>query len=250
MNWEVRHTTSDGSLSAAFSAGSNDIYSQALSIKENEMSFKKMSSDVFPSCGSMVLKGTVKNPHTGATFTGYYRFDLVLFVSVGCQFDFVYPSTPFKIGISYVPFCEYSTKALASQWNDNIPNFLQVRSHYKSDVYSIKVPSKANENQWYESNADFTPRPIVQDAMKELAPYKAMFDFEFMWFFGRGNEHFCTRSGFQDYPAPEMKAYSDGRKGYCHFVRQCDLANFAPVETNCGLDNYLIEAAYGSVSKY
>ena len=250
VNWEVRHTMSDGSLSAAFSAGSNDIYSQALSIKENEMSFKKMSSDVFPSCGSMVLKGTVKNPHTGATFTGYYRFDLVLFVSIGCQFDFVYPSTPFKIGISYVPFCEYSTKALASQWNDNMPDFLQVRSHYKSTAYSIKVPSKANENQWYESNADFTPRPIVQDAMKELAPYKAMFDFEFVWFFGSGNEHFCTRSGFQDYPAPEMKAYSDGRKGYYHFVRQCDLANFAPVETNCGLDNYLIEAAYGSVSKY
>lgn len=47
-----------------------------------------------------------------------------------------------------------------------------------------------------------------------------------------------------------MKAYSDGRKGYYHFVRQCDLANFATVETNCGLDNYLIEAAYGSVSKY
>ena len=250
VNWEVRHTMSDGSLPVAFSAGSNDIYSQALSIKENEMFFKKMSTDVFPSCGSMVLKGTVENPHTGATFTGYYRFDLVLFVSVGCQFDFVYPSTPFKIGISYVPFCEYSTKALASQWNDHIPYFLQVRSNYKSVIYNIKVPSKADENQWYESNADFTPRPFVQDAMKELAPYKEMFDFEFVWFFGRGNELMCTRSGYQDYPAPEMKAYSDGREGYYHFVRQCDLANFEAKKENCGLDNYLIEAAYGSVTLY
>ncbi len=47
-----------------------------------------------------------------------------------------------------------------------------------------------------------------------------------------------------------MEDYADGRKGYYHLVRQYDLNNIAAVAYKKGLDNYLIEAAYGSISIY
>ncbi len=247
--WSIRQTTSevDTSLEQAYAKGSVTDYSKSVSLKENRLNFTPMSENMFPACGSMVVKGTVTNPYSRRSYTGYYRFDLVLFVSIGCQFDFVYPSSPYKIGFSYVPFCEYSTKKLASIWNEHIPDFLLVRSSYNPTIYHIKVPDSATENQWYQSGDEFKPNAMLQNVMPVLAKHKDFFEFEFNQFFSSGVEMKCTRSGYQNYPDPDMKLYSDGRKGYYHFYRQYDIANIPAVEYNKGLDNYLIEAAYGNI---
>ena len=252
VSWSVVHSTSDltATPQAAFTAGSSDDYSAAATVSKNCLTFSAMSTSVFPSCGHLALKGTVTNPYTNRTFTGYYTLDLVLYVSVGCQFDYIYPSSPAKIGISYVPFCEYSTRSLASQWNGHIPNFVQVRSLYNTCVYDLAVPSSANDNAWYDTSADYAPKAMVQDAMPNLGSHADLFKFEFAQFFNSGTELVCNRAGFGNYPSTEMQAYSDGRMGYYHFVRQYDVANIPAVSYNNGLDNYLVEAAYGSLSKY
>ncbi len=247
--WSIRQTTSDidTSLDQAFAQGSVTDYCKAASIKGNRLNFTPMNEDIFPACGSMVVKGMVTNPYSRRSYVGYYRFDLVLFVSIGCQFDFVYPSSPYKIGFSYVPFCEYSTKKLSSTWNEHMPNFLLVHSSYNSTVYYIKVPASPTENQWYQSGDEFKPNAMIQNVMPILANHKEFFEFKFSQFFSSGVEMKCTRSGYQIYPDPNMKLYSDGRMGYYHFYRQYDLANIPAIDYNKGLDNYLIEAAYGNI---
>ncbi len=252
VSWSIVHSTSDLTSTAqeTFSAGTLDDYASAASVSGKELKFSAMSTTLFPSCGHLALKGEVTNPHTRKSFIGYYTLDLVLYVSVGCQYDYIYPSSPAKIGISYVPFCEYSTKALASQWSEHIPDFIYVRSSYNSNTYLLKVPASSSENAWYDTSDDYNPRPIVQDAMPYLAKHKEVFEFEFGKFFSGGTELICDRTGYEAYPSSEMKAYADGRMGYYHFVRQYDVANIPAVTYNNGLDNYLIEAAYGSNVKY
>ena len=252
VEWSIRHSTAslDSSLEEAYSAGTVSDYSNAASMSGHSLSFEAMSSNRFPSCGSMVIKGTLRNPHTARTYTGYYRFDLVLFLSIGCQFDFVMPSNPYKMGFSFVPFCEYSTKSLASVWNEHLPDFFLIRSAYKKSSFVLKLPTSTTDNQWYETGADCQPNPILQNMMLRLSDKKEMFEFVFSQFFSEGPEMLCTREGYLNYPDPQMKAYADGRMGYYHMYRQYDLANIPAIAYNNGLDNYLIEAAYGSMSIY
>lgn len=117
-------------------------------------------------------------------------------------------------------------------------------------IYGISVPSSSTENAW-QVDHDGKPVPILQNAMADLSSHKDYFEFTFSQFFLSGTELLCNRSGYGKYPAGSgMEDYADGRKGYYHFVRQYDLNNITPVAYNKGLDNYLIEAAYGSLSIY
>lgn len=252
--WTVRHSCSDVNtiLEYAYNEGVEDVYSASTSVQDNALVFTPMKAKSFPSCGHLVLKGVVTNPYSKKSYTGYYSLDLVLYVSVGCQFDYIYntDTKTTKLGVSYVPFCEFSTKTLSTEWTDYMPDFLQVRSSYNDQIYRIKVPSSASDNAWSEA-IDGNPKPIWQDAMAQLGPMKERFEFTFSQFFNEGTELLCTREGYGKYPSgSDMQDYADGRMGYYHFVRQCDVANIAADKYNCGLDNYLIEAAYKNVSTY
>ena len=252
--WEVRHSMceTDAGAQNAFAQGSADIYSACTSVVGNGLSFTQMKTTSFPSCGHMALRGTVTNPYSKKTYTGYYSLDLVLYVSVGCQFDYIYDTDKktTKLGVSYVPFCEFSTNALSSVWTDNMPDFLLVRSGRDSKIYRIKVPSSSSDNVWIISHGT-TPKAFWQDAMIDLSSHMDYFKFTFSQFFNEGTELLCTREGYGKYPSgSEMQDYADGRMGYYHFVRQCDVANIPANQYNCGLDNYLIEAAYQNINKY
>ncbi len=252
--WSVRHSLSDKDVSAqlAYESASDDIYSALASVKDNSFSFTQMSSTTFPSCGHLALKGTVTNPYSKKSYTGYYTVDLVLYLSIGCQFDYIYDSSNDKtqVGVAYVPFCEFAKRSWASVWNDNLPDFFLARSSYVSRTSVIKVPSASSENAWTVDH-DGKPKAILQEAMADLSSHKDYFEFTFSQFFTEGNELVCNRSGFGKYPdGSGMEDYADGRKGYYHLVRQYDLNNIAAVVYKKGLDNYLIEAAYGSISIY
>ena len=252
--WSVRHSLADKDASAhqAYESASEDNYSDLASVKDNSFSFTQMSSTTFPSCGHLALKAQVTNPYSKKTYTGYYTVDLVLYVSIGCQFDYIYDSSTDKtqLGVSYVPFCEFSKRSWASIWNDNLPDFFQTRSSYMNKIYSIRVPSLPEENAWKAERSE-KPVAILQNAMADLSSHRDYFEFTFSQFFTEGTELLCNRAGFGKYPGGSgMEDYADGRKGYYHFVRQYDLNNITPVAYNKGLDNYLIEAAYGSLSIY
>ena len=54
----------------------------------------------FFACGAFCFHGSVTNPYTGQTFTGYYVQDIVLEFSIIAQIDFI----PGYIGFYFVPF--------------------------------------------------------------------------------------------------------------------------------------------------
>ncbi len=248
VNWSIVHSTSDltATPQEAFTAGSSDIYSSAARVSGRNLNFTAMSTKVFPSCGHLALKGEVINPHTKKSFTGYYTLDLVLYVSVGCQYDYIYPSSPAKLGVSWVPFCEYSTKLYASIWSDNLPFFIMICSRYDNSILKVKIPAKAEDNSWFDTSEDYTPRAVIQEAAAYLVKHREIFEFDFYQYPNRVTELVCNREGYGKYIPNDMSAYEDGRQGYYHFVRQYDLGNIPAVTYNKGLDNYLVEAAYGS----
>ena len=248
VNWSIVHSTSDltATPQEAFTAGSSDIYSSAAAVSGRNLTFTAMSTTVFPACGQLALKGEVTNPYTKKSYTGYYTLDLVLYVSVGCQYDFIYPSSPAKLGVSWVPFCEYSTKAYASIWSANLPFFIMICSHYDNSISKVKIPATASENSWFDTSEDYTPRAFIQDAAPYLVKHREIFEFDFYQMTDRVTEMVCNREGYGNYLPGEMKQYSDGRQGYYHFVRQYDVGNMPAGTYNKGLDNYLVEAAYGS----
>ena len=254
INWELRHSTADLSSSPedAFNSGVESNYSRGASMSGDVMSFSDMSSDVYPSCGHMALKASVTNPYSGKTYNGYYTLDLLLFMSIGCQFDYLQPtsSSVGRIAVSFVPFCEFSTKADSALWADMLPHFLMAKSTQDTGSYRIQVPASASANSIIFSGADFIPGATYPLAMSKLGPHKDYFEFNLYAFFNSGTELLCNREGFQNlYPSIDMQNYKDGRKGYYHLYRQYDLANIPMNTYGNGLENYLIEAAYKTISE-
>ena len=253
VQWTVKQSTEDLSSepSAAYASAFDSKYSSGVSISGNTMSFKDMSTDIYPSCGHLAMQASVANPYSHKVYYGYYTMDLILYMSVGCQFDYLQPtsSTIGSIGISFVPFCEFSTKANSALWADMLPKFLMAKIIGSTKSYAIKVPASSSANSFTITGEDYIPRGTFPLAMAKLGAHKSEFEFDFYAFFNSGTELHCNREGFEKlYPAPEMKAYKDGRKGYYHLVRQFDLANMPTVTSANGLENHLIEAAYGSLS--
>lgn len=252
VGWQIMHTTSSlqTSLEDAYAAGiANSAYCSAASMVQGELRFKNMSASEYPSCGSMVIRGELTNPHSGKKYVGYYRFDLVLFTSLGCQFEVVNPTTVSipTIGVSFVPFCEFSKKSMSALWTKYFPTFIAVTSTYNLKTFFVKVSSNTTDYFFTDGSADYKPNAMFPNMAAGLSGHKEVFEFGIDTFKnGRAGEFVCDRAGFQNYPSPEMKAHSDGRKGYYHFVRQYDLNNIPAAAYNYGLDNYLVEAAYGN----
>lgn len=253
VQWKVKQSTEDLSVepSTAYASATESRYSSGVSISGTTMSFADMSTDIYPSCGHLAMQASVTNPYSAKTYYGYFTLDLILYMSVGCQFDYLQPSstTVGSIGVSFVPFCEFSTRANSALWADMLPEFLMTKSSSTSKTYSLNVPASSSANSFTLSGADYMPRGTFPSAMAMLGSHKDAFEFTFYAFFNSGTELLCNRAGYEKlYPANEMKAYKDGRKGYYYLVRQFDLANMPEVGNANGLENHLIEAAYGSLS--
>jgi hypothetical protein len=203
--------------------------------------------------GAMMLKGVVVNPFTGREICGYYTFDLVLVLSVGVQVDI----EEYDMYYSFVPFCEWAVPAYMDFWNEVLGSRFMIRAprHYGGGFYDVNValavPASVDYNTMhYTLPVAFSSSgqdSLAEDILKVLEPLKAvLMDFDFV--VSAGVLRRClevTRNGGEDMPG--YAGFADGSEGYLRLVRQQDLNN---LPESSGLENHVIEAAFGSFEKY
>ena len=239
--WEVVHA--DGSdydiPEMAVSEGVADDYSKGASLSGFTMSFAPMAYDRFPACGVLGLSGRVTNPHSGKTYTGVYTLDVILYVSIGCQIDYM-PEK--KLGISFVPFYEGSIPENSTIWSDFFPSGVKVNSSLNHLEYSISIPVDPDDNPIKVLGLD-TPLTL-EDATSSLSRHLNYLSFTFQVDDTQYDELLLDRSfvarGFN----------FNGDNGYYHLVRQYDLGSYDHGTKYNGLENYIIEAAYESLDDY
>lgn len=243
VTWDVVHA--DGldynAPAMAFSGGSSDAYSSAASMSGSTMSFTPMSSSVFPACGCIGLKGTVTNPHSGRTYTGYYTLSLILYVSVGCQIDFM---TSDRLGVDFVPFCEYAVRGNREIWAGYFPSNVKVLSGYTSSVYGIGMSLTPNYDCFIADGFESTDD--IGEAAAILKHYTGLFTFSFSV---KGNTYTSLTLDMNASALASDEGFmEDGSKGFYKLVRQYDIQNFLYADHKYyGLENYIIEAAYESL---
>lgn len=204
-------------------------------------------------CGAMMVKASVRNPISGRLIEGFYTFDLVLYLSIGLQVDV----SGYELAYSFVPFSVWSLPEYSDFWNAAIGGMLYVKA---SDYYGggsverrvqVDVPKSEDEHPLvYTLPQHFST--IGQDSVFDeivscLLPLKnTVMDFSFYSSSDRTVDALeITRSNASAYPMYED--YADGAKGYYRVVRQCDAENLAE---EYGLENHLVEVAYGSFEAY
>ena len=236
--WSIVHI--DGSLldtpSAAFQAGSSDKYSEGASISGSSFTFAPISSGVFPACGPLGLKGTVTNPHSGRSYTGYYTLSLLLYVSVGCSVIFANS----KMYVNYKPFCEYSFQNDCYQvWKTGFPAGIKARCENTSSTHDIWLARFTTFGNL--SFEDVACPDSIQNLIQTVSSDMSRFRFCFT------KEGLNCDSMLLDSSAEELSGDRgwnvDGRVGYYHLVRQYDVGNLQSGKYN-GLENYILEAAY------
>ena len=238
ITWSIVHTSaglSDNPF-AAFSSGSTDEYSKGASMAGHTLSFAQMGSDLFPACGAFGLRGTVTNPHSGRSYTGYYTLDVVLYMPIGCSVSFKNS----KMYVNFKPFFETALNDLNhDKWIECYPTELQVVSEVNSREYYLWQTHFTTLGTL--SRSGVTPPDSYQSLMQTLSSDMDLYRFHF-------------QIGSTDYTSllldRSASAYSglwswntDGSRGYYHLVRQYDAASVAGSKYN-GLENYILEAAF------
>ncbi len=257
-SWEVKHIQGGGiytDQTAAFDNAADDDYSECAGMSGLSMTFSEMTSQRFPACGAMALKGTLTNPHNGKSFTGYYTADVVLNVYVGCAVDF--PSVESgNLVVNFVPFCEYSKAEYANLWYTHIPFELMARSSIDSKSYHIIIP-KASSSSYSESTTSlilpgYNPAATLLSAKQQLTGKLSLFEFGFTTTGSYSVEAeyslaslLLDRSGMgQRNDTLEM---SDGTCGYYNLVRHYQRPGINNGILYNELEKYLLEFAYGSL---
>lgn len=241
VNWTVVHADGSdyGIPEMAVSSGVADDYSKGATLSGFTMSFAPMSYNQFPACGVLGLTGQVTNPHSGRTYTGVYTLDVILYVSVGCQIDYM-PDK--RLGISFVPFYEGSVPENSTIWSDCFPPAVMVNSSLNHLAYSISIPIDPIDNP-IKVVGLATPLNL-QDATNSLSNHLNYLSFDFQVDDTQYQELLLDRTftarGF-DY---------NGDRGYYYLVRQYDLGSYDHGTKYNGLENYIIEAAYESLVDY
>ena len=93
------------------------------------------TSNPFFACGAFCIRGSVTNPHTGKTVSGYYSFDLILKFSVLAQIDFI----PGHLGFYYVPYnIHYANHIYSYSWKNNLPLLVEPEAFVKENVLTDK----------------------------------------------------------------------------------------------------------------
>lgn len=245
VSWIVSHADgADYDIPAlAVDGGSPDNYSAGASMTGTTMTFSQMNSSTFPACGMLGLTGTVTNPHTGRTYTGYYTLSVVLYVPYG---GMVGVSGPNRMRVSYGPFTEFTQSVNQSIWAACFPSGVRAKTEYGSGSDYAMWGSGA----LIPGGSDFTiSNPAtLQEVTAALSEQMSRLRFSFKVGSQTFSELILNRTCelfFQD-----DSWNSDGSKGYYHLVRQYDLGTFDHGNKYNGLENYLIEAAYESLEDY
>ena len=246
VSWTVNHADGlDYDIpQMAYEGGSSDSYSAAAYMSGHTMSFRKMNQTTFPACGMMGLKGTVTNPHSGKTYTGYYTLSLILYVPFGCHVD---PKLYNKITVSYAPFTEFTVADNIGIWSSCFPRGVRAQTEYllREDYplwNSANDPSDAIIMLLFQT-------PYTLDGVTEILS-ENMSAVRFSFFVGGQTYNELILDHSSNLFFADDSWLSDGSRGYYHLVRQYDLGTFNHGNTYHGLDNYLIEAAYESLEDY
>ena len=200
------------------------------------LAFAPMSSEVFPACGSLGLRGKVTNPHSGRSYTGYYTLDLVLYLTFGCSVQFMLK----RMYVTFVPFCEYALEdGNQTIWSDFFPSGISVTSAYNSTNYPIWQLLLNPGNKLVVSQ---DPLPSThEELMQAFNSHPDLFRFTIHFNDADYNSLILDRSATALSGAGDWNA--DGSKGYYRIQRQYDLGNLDDDKYN-GLENYILGAAY------
>ena len=247
VTWTVNHA--DGAdydmPQMAFGGGSSDAYSAAVSMSGYTMSFRQMDQTTFPACGMMGLKGTVTNPYSGRTYTGYYTLGLVLYVPVGCQINSL---TGLRECLNYVPFTEFTVADNIGIWSSCFPRGVRAQTEYGS---RLDYPLWNRFNDVSTSGPEFSYYPVnatLEQKMYSLSDEMSKVRFSFKVGSQTFSELLLDRSTNLSFPDDSWD--SEGSRGYYRLVRQYDLGTFNHGDKYYGLENYVIEAAYESMTDY
>ena len=245
VTWTVNHA--DGSdydiPEMAVTGGSSDSYSDAASMSGNTLSFCQMDENTFPACGMIGLKGVVTNPYSGKTYTGYYTLELVLYVPVGCCFNW---RSLNRVEIGFAPFTEFTVEGNKSLWDSCFPAGVKVKTDFEtgreyqiwrnaglySPLIATGIPSS--------SSLEEVTAVLSQDMTKLCFTFKVGDDTYQELILGLNSELSFADESWDN----------EGSHGYYHLVRQYDLGAFDHGDKYNGLENYLIEAAYESITDY
>lgn len=258
--WSVRHLSSSSdhlSPKSAYEESESDDYSRAASMYGHDLSFEDMNSYTYPSCGAMALMGTAVNPHTRKSFCGYYTFDLVLYLSIGCYVKFPAESGG-KLRIGFTPFTEYSEDSF---WRSHFPSEIKVKSRYDNNLYKISMSGNNTIGETFAVSG-YEPASSLESAVSQLEGNDSLFDFDFDFssssssttplksigligdLMGKDDVSF-DRNGILN---PSLKSLQKGSYGYYYLVKQSTHPCFDYGDKYNGLENYIIEAAYEDIS--
>lgn len=256
--WALRHLDSSGdhlSPASAYSTSKSDAYSKGVEMSGYELSFNEMSADNYPSCGAMVLKGTVVNPHNRKIFEGYYTFDLVLYLPVGSYVKFPTASGG-KLRVGFTPFVEYSADAV---WRSYFPSEIKAKSKYDGNSYEISMSGNNLVGETFAVSA-YEPANNLGAAVSQLAGKTSLFEFDFDFdsslSLSPNSSASLVRPGSgiivptDDilFDRKYMSSIYDGSWGYYYLVKQYTHPCFDYGDKYNGLENYIIEAAYEDIS--
>ncbi len=217
-------------------------------------SFGSPTVGSFPACGAFLLGGSVVNARSGRVIRGYYTVDVCLYLTVAAQVDF----DGTELLYSFVPFCEYSSRAYADIWNDYFPN-VRIRSSATlaqtalfRDSY-ITVPERPEDNTCSWTVGSDMVTGDVDACCSQIAFHSLTGLFNRFWFLS-GNTSLeslnLTRTGYPSYPEYTNPSYVNGAMGYYRLYRQMSVGNITETGSHCGLDNLLVEPHLGSFELY
>ena len=245
IDWDVMHARIDPSLPVVASIASPryDEYSAGLSVGSDRLSFDPVSTGRYPSCGSFVLTGEGRNPHSGRVVTGLYTLDVVLYLSVGASVCFVRDPKTLNdyIAVCFSPFCENADSAHAGYW-ESFPASVPVRSWDDGRTQSyVRVP-EGLEGRPVLVQGDY-PGPGAGTGQRCYSLLGGESRFLAFDFYADGVRTSTLEIGRET--TGELAQYADGSKGYYRLVRQYDLRNLSGTADTYGLENYVVEAAFG-----
>ncbi|MGM9742714.1 MAG: hypothetical protein ACI3ZC_06610 [Candidatus Cryptobacteroides sp.] len=122
----------------------------------------------FFASGAFCFMGSVTNPFTGQTFTGYYLQDIILEFSIIAQIDFI----PGYIGFYFVP-CNvaFASYKYSYSWSHNLPLVIKPETLVSSSV-TLDESNRINCQIAGDKPAGLVPVPKEQISRKGELEYK------------------------------------------------------------------------------
>lgn len=122
----------------------------------------------FFACGAFCFHGSVTNPYTGQTFTGYYVQDIVLEFSIIAQIDFI----PGYIGFYFVPFnVAFASWNYSYSWSHNLPLVIRPETLVPSST-TLDDDNRTNSQIAGDKLAGLVPVPKEQISRKSELEYR------------------------------------------------------------------------------